>query len=218
MKALQLLEVMTIKEHNLIVIEGVVGVGKTSLMEILMSKGYMMLPEPIADNPILDKFYYNRARYAFTLQIFLLNRRFEQLLDAATIGNAVMDRSIYGDAIFAKMLNENRELSDDEYNIFVELLNNMLKFVKAPKLLIYLEASTDEAIKRINIRGRNYEQEVEYEYWEKLNKEYSTYFDKYNLSPILKINVDGVDFKNNPADREYVISLIDKKLKELEEW
>lgn len=213
-------EVETIKtnEHNLIVIEGVVGVGKTSLMEILMDKGYIMLPEGVEDNPILDKFYYNRERYAFSLQIYLLNKRFEQVLDAERLGDAVMDRSIYGDAIFAKMLNESRELSDEEYNIFIELLNNMLRFVKSPKLLIYLEASTDEAIKRINMRGRNYEKEVEYEYWDKLNEEYSIYFDNYTLSPMLRINVDGLDFKNNPLDREYLISLIDDKLEELEEW
>lgn len=202
---------------SVIAIEGVVGVGKTSLMEIMMEKGYAILPEIVEDNPILDKFYYNRKRYAFPLQVYLLNKRFEQILGAENIKNVVMDRSIYGDAIFAKMLNQGRELHDEEYNIFVELLENLLKFIEPPKLLIYLEADTEEAVNRINMRGRSYEKEVEYEYWSTLNKEYREYFNNYNLSPILKINVNQLDFKNNPKDREHVIKLIDDKLREIKE-
>lgn len=209
---------MTLDKGNLIVIEGVVGVGKTTLMEIMLEKGYKVLPEPIAENPILDKFYYNRKRYSFPLQVFLLNKRFEQTLLAEDSKNSVMDRSIYGDGIFAKMLNENRELSEEEYNIFKDLLNNLLKVLKPPKLLIYLEANTNEAVKRINMRGRTYEQEVELSYWEKLNKEYRDYFKNYKHSPILKINVNNLDFKNNINDKEYIISLIDNKLNELKEW
>lgn len=201
--------------YDMIVIEGVVGVGKSSLMRILGQKGYVEFEEPVVDNPILDKFYHDRQRYSFPLQVFFLNKRFEHIKKAKSVTNAVMDRSIYGDAIFARMLNINDEMSDEEFEIYVELLENMLEHVQRPKLMVYLEISVDEAIKRIKKRGRDYEQIVERAYWEKLNEEYATYFDNYSLSPILKINVDNIDFENNAEDRVYVMNLIDEKLKEL---
>lgn len=201
----------------MITIEGVVGVGKTTLMEILVNEGYNPIKEPVIDNPILDRFYHNRKRYSFPLQIFFLNKRFEQIHKVNPEMKNVMDRSIYGDAIFAKLLNENNELSDIEYEIFEELFDNLVKYIEKPKLLIYLETSTDHAMLRINQRGRGYEQAVERDYWEKLNNSYQEFFNNYSMSPVLKINVENLDFKNNSKDKEYVLSLINNKLKELED-
>lgn len=201
--------------YDMIVIEGVVGVGKSSLMNILGEKGYIEFEEPVVDNPILDKFYHDRARYSFPLQVFFLNKRFEHIKKATTVTNAVLDRSIYGDAIFARMLNLNGEMSDEEFGIYQELLENMLEHVQAPKLMVYLEVSVDEAMRRIHKRGRDYELIVERAYWEKLNAEYETYFGEYDLSPILRINVDQLDFENNQEDRIYVMGLIDEALKQL---
>lgn len=200
----------------MIVVEGVVGVGKSSLMYILGEQGYTEFEEPVVDNPILDKFYHDRTRYSFPLQVFFLNKRFEHIKKAKDVENSVMDRSIYGDAIFARMLNLNEEMSDEEFQIYEELLINMLEHVQAPKLMIYLEIGVDEAMRRIEKRGRDYEQIVERAYWERLNKEYRDYFESYDLSPVLKINVDNLDFENNPEDRIHVLSLINEKLKELE--
>lgn len=200
----------------MIVVEGVVGVGKSSLMYILGEQGYTEFEEPVVDNPILDKFYHDRTRYSFPLQVFFLNKRFEHIKKAKDVENSVMDRSIYGDAIFARMLNLNEEMSDEEFQIYEELLINMLEHVQAPKLMIYLEIGVDEAMRRIHKRGRDYELIVEREYWEKLNKEYQDYFDNYELSPLLKINVDNLDFENNPEDRVYVLDQIHAALKELE--
>ena len=200
----------------MIVVEGVVGVGKSSLMYILGEQGYTEFEEPVVDNPILDKFYHDRTRYSFPLQVFFLNKRFEHIKKAKDVENSVMDRSIYGDAIFARMLNLNEEMSDEEFQIYEELLINMLEHVQAPKLMIYLEIGVDEAMRRIEKRGRDYEQIVERAYWERLNKEYRDYFESYDLSPVLKINVDNLDFENNPEDRIHVLSLINNKLKELE--
>lgn len=198
--------------YDMIVIEGVVGVGKSSLMNILAKEDYEAFEEPVVDNPVLDKFYYDRARYAFPLQVFFLNKRFEHIKSAKDVSRAVMDRSIYGDAIFARMLNLNGEMSDEEFSIYTELLQNMLEHVHVPKLMVYLEISVDEAMKRIAKRGRDYEMVVEREYWEKLNTEYRDYFDNYDLSPILKINVDNLDFENNPEDREYVLGRVHEAL------
>lgn len=199
---------------DMIVVDGVVGVGKSTLMNILVEQGYVPFREPVDDNPILDKFYYDRKRYSFPLQVFFLNKRFKQIKEASKIKNSILDRSIYGDVIFAKMLCDNGEMEKEEFNLYRELLENMLEHLEAPKLMIYLEASVDEAIRRIQKRGRDYEQIVERDYWQHLNNEYSEYFKHYNKSPILKINVDNLDFENNMEDREKVLSLINEKLKE----
>ena len=201
--------------YNMIVIEGVVGCGKTTVMDLLEKEGMVAYAEPVVDNPILDKFYYDRPRYAFPLQVFFLNKRFEHLKDAAKIENAVLDRSIYGDAIFAKLLNKNGEMSDEEYQIYEELLINMLEHVEAPKLMVYLRISVDGAIKRIQKRGRDYEQEVEREYWENLNIEYEKFFDEFNLpTKLLIVDVDERDFIDNKEDKEFLFNEIKKAIKE----
>lgn len=128
------------------------------------------------------------------------------------IQNAVMDRSIYGDVIFAKMLMESGEMSKEEFELYIELFENMLEHCHPPKLMVYLEVSVDEAINRINKRGRDYEKIVERDYWERLNKNYQEYFGQYSISPILKINVDNINFESNPEDREYIINLIKSHL------
>ena len=198
----------------MIVVDGVVGVGKTTLMNILVEEfGYTAFLEPVVDNPILDKFYYDRKRYSFTLQIFFLNNRFKSIKEASLVDNAVLDRSIYGDLIFAQLLMEHDEMDKEEYNIYTDLFENMVEHLCPPKLMIYLETSVDEAIKKINKRGREYEKVVEKDYWLKLNEQYTEYFKDYNISPLLKINVDSLDFENNAKDREYVLNLIREALK-----
>ncbi|MBZ4663159.1 MAG: deoxyguanosine kinase [Caloramator sp.] len=198
---------------NMLVIDGVVGAGKTTLMNILKNEGFIPFEEPVYNNPILEKFYYDRHRYSFPLQIFFLNKRFKHIKEASLIENAVMDRSIYGDVIFAKMLMESGEMSREEFDLYIELFENMLEHCHPPKLMVYLEVSVDEAIRRIYQRGREYEKVVERAYWERLNKHYQDYFEQYSISPILKINVDNLDFENNLKDREYIINLIKQNLR-----
>lgn len=203
---------------NAIIVDGPVGVGKTSLMDILVDEfGLTPFIEPVSDNPLLDRFYHNRKRYSFPLQIFFLNKRFAMLKEATSCDKAIMDRSIYGDVIFARLLNQGGDMENEEYALYKELLANMLEHVKPPKLMIYLETSVDSVIKKIIKRGRDYEQIVEREYWENLNNEYQDYFSHYNISPLLKIKVEDLDFVNNEKDREYVIKLIKDKLEEIDE-
>ncbi len=201
---------------NMIVIDGVVGVGKSTLMEILTQEGYIPFREPVEENPLLDKFYYDRKRYAFPLQVYFLNRRFKQIKEASALEKAVLDRSIYGDVIFAKMLSDQGDMEKAEFALYEELLENMLEHLKAPKLMIYLESSVDAVVKKIQKRGREYELVVENEYWQTLNREYTEYFKTYNKSPLLTINVDNLDFEHNKEDREYVLGLIHDKLATIE--
>ena len=185
-------------------------------MEILTQEGYIPFREPVEENPLLDKFYYDRKRYAFPLQVYFLNRRFKQIKEASALEKAVLDRSIYGDVIFAKMLSDQGDMEKAEFALYEELLENMLEHLKAPKLMIYLESSVDAVVKKIQKRGREYELVVENEYWQTLNREYTEYFKTYNKSPLLTINVDNLDFEHNKEDREYVLGLIHDKLATIE--
>lgn len=199
----------------MICIEGVVGVGKSSLMNLIAQQGYVMYEEPVVDNPILEKFYYDRKRWSFPLQVFFLNQRFINIKSASKIEKSVMDRSIYGDAIFAKMLELSGDMSREEFSLYESLLNNMLEHVARPKLMISLECSVDEAISRIQKRGRDYEQVVERAYWQNLHDQYELYFKAYDLSPMLRINVDNLDFENNKADQDYVLKCFNEKINEI---
>lgn len=205
------------KPNETIVIDAVVGAGKTSYMEMLSEE--MKIPcfqEPVQENPLLDKFYYDRKRYAFPLQIYFLNRRFEMLKQASEAGEPrLMDRSIYGDMIFAKMLYEEGDMEKEEFILYRDLLTNMLDHVEAPKLMIYLKIDTDSAIERIKKRGRDYEQIVERNYWENLNREYEDYFFEYNLSPLLVIEAAKYDIVGNLKDREEVLRIIRQKIIEV---
>lgn len=208
-----------IKKNNpneLIIVDGVVGSGKTTFMNLL--KEELSLPgfeEPVTDNPLLEKFYHDRKRYSFPLQVFFLNRRFRMLKDAGeNLTASVMDRSIYGDVIFAKLLHEGGDMEKDEFDLYQELLVNMLDHIESPKLMIYLKCDVDTAIHRIEKRGRDYEQIVERDYWERLNKEYEDYFKEYNLSKLLVIDVKNYDLLENEKDRKEVMDLVKKAISE----
>ncbi|NCC78893.1 MAG: deoxynucleoside kinase [Clostridia bacterium] len=202
----------------MIVVDGVVGSGKTTLMNILKEElGVSGFEEPVTDNPILGKFYHDRKRYAFPLQIFFLNRRFRMLKEAqAKKVSSVMDRSIYGDVIFAKLLHDGGDMEKDEFDLYQDLLTNMLDHIEAPKLMIYLRADVDTAIDRIEKRGRDYEQIVERDYWERLNREYEAYFSAYNLSKLLIIEAKDYDIRDSEEDRKKVVQLVREALAETE--
>lgn len=198
-----------------IVIDGTVGVGKSTLMTILQNGGFTPFPEPVFDNPLLDKFYANKKRYSFPLQVFFLNKRFEHIKKMSKINMAVGDRSIYGDQIFAQMLRDSGDMTIEEYNIYKELLDNMLQHCQHPTLMIYLQISVDEAVRRIQKRGRDFELGVERDYWDDLNERYGKFFKEYNYSPVLTIDVSDLDFENNAEHRQLVIDRINQKLKSL---
>lgn len=197
----------------MIYVDGVVGVGKTTLSKIISEHfNKELYQEPVYENPILDKFYYDKKRYSFSLQVLLLNKRLEMIKESIKNGGGVFDRAIYCDKIFADILHEDGDLSEDEYNLYLELSQNMFRYIEPPKLIVYLETTVDNAIKKIKNRGRDFEQIMPRDYWEKLNSHYSSYFENYEDCKVLRVNVDGKDFKNCEKDREEILKLISQHI------
>ena len=202
--------------NNMIIVDGVVGVGKSSLMNILSEElGLTVLPEPVVDNPLLPKFYDDMKKYGFALQVFFLNNRFRMIKEAQRLGGAIMDRAIYGDVIFAKMLGDQGNMSKEELDCYLDLFTNMMEHLPTPELLIYLKTDVDSAIKKIQKRGRAFEQETPRQYWEDLNREYDAYFSSCTVAPVLTIDVSNLDYVNIEEDRRYVVELIKDRLVEI---
>ena len=196
--------------------------------------------EPVEDNPVLPLFYKGneiaakkRAEgdkeatnpYAYLLQTFFLNRRFKMIKQAMQEDNNVLDRSIYEDAIFMKMNTEMGNATQVEYDIYQKLLDNMLEELpyaahkKSPDLMVMIDVSYDTMIKRIQKRGREYEQ-VEndpslVEYYQRLLHYYDLWKEEYDASPLLVIDGDKYDFVNSEEDRNKVLDMIESKLVEL---
>ena len=197
-------------------IAGVVGVGKSSLTNLIWENWcYVPFIETVFANPLLQKFYYDKKRYAFPLQVFFLNKRFEMCKQAVEYDNALMDRSIVEDTIFAKMLRDSGDMDPNEYHIYRELFTNMMEHVTNPDLMVYLKVSPEEAVRRINKRGREYDVQADTEYWYKLSQNYSEFFYDYSWTKLLTIECDELDFVNNDRDQMYVLEEIASHIEEI---
>ncbi|MGL4653907.1 MAG: deoxynucleoside kinase [Cetobacterium sp.] len=201
---------------NVICIEGVVGAGKTTLGELLAQElSIEFFQEPYINNPFLDKFYYNKERYSLLSQMYFLNKRIDIIEEASKFNGCIMDRSIYGDFLFAKMHLKNGFMSQDEFNLYESFWKKLISAREKPLLIVYLETTVDNAIKKIKERGRDFEMGVEKEYWNSLNEEYSNFFDSYSDSIVLKINIDNMDIRDNEKDRKLFFDMVKTKLREL---
>lgn len=210
---------------TVIVLSGPIGAGKSSLTGIL-SKYLNTKPfyESVDDNPVLPLFYENPEKYAFLLQVYFLNTRFQSIKHALEDDNNVLDRSIYEDALFFQMNADIGRATKEEVDTYYELLNNMMSELdrmpkEHPDLLVHIDVSYDTMIKRIQKRGRNYEQ-LSYDptledYYKRLLRYYKPWYEKYDYSPKMTIDGDKYDFMANEADREKVINQIVLKLKEI---
>ena len=185
-----------------IVVEGVIGVGKTSLSKLLAARteGRLNL-EVVEENPFLKKFYTDRAAFAFQTQIFFLLSRFRQ--QQHLFQHDLFSAILISDYLFAKdRIFANLNLSDDELTLYNQLAGILEQRVLKPDLVIYLQARTEVLLERILWRGRSYEQDMEAEYIDALNRAYSYYFHHYRETPLLVVNTDDLDFVNAPRDFE----------------
>jgi deoxyadenosine/deoxycytidine kinase len=207
-----------LKKGRHIAIAGNIGAGKTSLTTML-AKHYKWTPyfESVDDNPYLSDFYEDMKRWAFNLQIYFLSNRFKQILEIRRSGKTIIqDRTIYEDAyIFAPNLHALGLMSTRDYENYVNLFHLMTSLVEPPDLLIYLRASVPKLVEHIRKRGRDFENTISIEYLTKLNERYEAWISNYNLGELLIINVDEIDFVENPKDFSFVIDKIDSKLHNL---
>ncbi len=197
-------------ENNLIIVDGAVGIGKTSLVELLNRElNYKVYTEIFQDEyGLLEKYYSDGKKWCFPMQLNFLNNRYTQYIQASKLsGNIIMDRSIYSDPIFAELYLEKGDLDLVEYGIYQKLYKNLVTSLTPPRLLIYLECSLVEVVKRIKKRGRKEELIVPDEYWKELNDKYYDHYSNYK-STILRIDVSNLDFVNNPQDAEVLVKLI----------
>jgi deoxyguanosine kinase len=200
-----------LSEIKYICIEGVIGVGKTSLSKKLIEKySGKLIQEEFEINPFLEKFYKEREKYAFQAQMFFLVNRFKQLqfLNQEEIFSdfIISDYAFEKDRIFATV-----NLSLSELNIYESLYNNLRRELRQPDLVIYLQAGIDKLLYNIKKRGRKMEKHISREYLQELSNAYNDFFFKYNNTPLLIVNTNEIDFVNNKDDFENLCEAIFKE-------
>ncbi|HPF12006.1 MAG TPA: deoxynucleoside kinase [Flavobacteriaceae bacterium] len=198
-----------------VAIAGNIGSGKTTLTQLL-AKHYKWKAhfEDVEDNPYLDDFYTQMERWSFNLQIYFLNSRFRQIMDIHESGkNVIQDRTIYEDAhIFAPNLHAMGLMTNRDFENYRALFDLMESLTKSPDLLIYLRSSIPNLVNQIHKRGREYENTISIDYLSRLNERYEAWVHDYDKGNLLIVDVDNINFVDNPEDLGEVINRIDAEL------
>ncbi|MDO5978354.1 deoxynucleoside kinase [Flavivirga spongiicola] len=198
-----------------IAIAGNIGAGKTTLTKLL-AKHYKWEAqlEDVVDNPYLDDFYNQMERWSFNLQVYFLNSRFSQVLQIRQSGkDIIQDRTIYEDAhIFAPNLHAMGLMTNRDYENYRSLFDLMESLVQGPDVLIYLRSSIPNLVSQIHKRGRDYENSISIDYLSRLNERYEAWIHGYTKGKLLIIDVDNLNFVDNPEDLGSVINTIDAEI------
>ena len=190
-----------------IAVEGPIGVGKTSLVELLASRfeGVKILED--VQNPFLEPFYRGKEGAAFQVQLFFLLSRHQQHVELSQMDLftrfVVSDYTMPKDRIFARM-----NLDDEEFRLYDRLYRLLTSRLPKPDLVIYLEASVEMCMRRIRMRGREFERGMDPAYLQKLKDAYNAFFFRYAETPLLVVNTDEIDFVNKAEDFENLIQQI----------
>jgi deoxyadenosine/deoxycytidine kinase len=198
-----------------IVVAGNIGVGKTSLVNLLSKKiDWQPFFEPIAQNPYISDFYSNMKSWAFHSQVYFLGHRLKMHRMISQLDDSVIqDRSVYEDAeIFARNLYEQGYIVERDFQTYCDLYQTLLSFLPTPDLVIYLRASVPVLQKRISLRDRQYEQGIPTEYLERLNVLYERWINDFTQCPVLTVPADDLDFVMRPEHLELIASKVVEKL------
>ncbi|MBQ4818506.1 deoxynucleoside kinase [Aquimarina sp. MMG016] len=198
-----------------VAIAGNIGAGKTTLTKLL-AKHYKWEPqfEDVLENPYLEDFYNKMERWSFNLQIYFLNSRFRQILEIRESGkDIIQDRTIYEDAyIFAPNLHAMGLMTNRDFENYKSLFDLMESVVEGPDLLIYLRSSIPNLVSQIHKRGREYENTISIDYLSRLNERYEAWAHGYNKGNLLVVDVDHLNFVDNPEDLGSIINRIEAEL------
>ncbi|MBI4670924.1 MAG: deoxynucleoside kinase [Chloroflexi bacterium] len=199
-----------------LVIAGNIGVGKSTLVKVMHERlQWEPFYEAVVENPYLADFYADMPRWAFHSQMFFLTRRLHshhQLL--LHPGVVVQDRSVYEDAeIFARNLFLQGRMSTRDYATYSDMYEVLKLFLPPPHLVVYLQASVDTLLKRIALRGRDYEKGIERMYLEQLNRLYEEWIQNFQLAPVLTVPADRLDFVQYDRDLQMILDKVQQKLR-----
>jgi deoxyguanosine kinase len=200
----------TESSHQFVVIEGPIGVGKTSLARRLcVSLAAEGVLEQAAENPFLERFYRNPRAGALPAQLYFLFQRAQQLASLKQQDMfaplRVADYLLDKDRLFARVT-----LDDAEYALYEQVYAKLDIEAPKPDLVVYLQAPVDVLLERIGKRGIGYEQQIERDYLERLNEAYARFFHEYAAAPLLIVNAASIDPINNPADYDELLAAIQR--------
>lgn len=198
-----------------IAIAGNIGSGKSTLTNLLARHyGWEARYESVDHNPYLEDYYRDIHRWSFNLEVYFLKERFRDLIAISQADHTIIqDRTIFeGVYVFMANNHEMGNLSDRDYETYMELFEQMMHLVRVPDLMIYLHASVPHLVGNIQKRGRSYEQTIQLEYLQNLNRRYDDFiFNKYK-GRVMIVEKDELDFKDNPKDLAKIIDRIDSTL------
>ncbi len=198
-----------------IAIAGNIGAGKTTLTSLLAKHFRWQAHYEDADtNPYLSSFYEDMQRWSFNLQIYFLNSRFRQVVDIRNSDKSVIqDRTIYEDAyIFAPNLHQMNLMTTRDFDNYKSLFELMSSFIKPPDLLVYLRSEVPGLVRNIQKRGRDYEAAIRLDYLKSLNERYEEWINNYKEGNLLIIDVDDINFQDNPEDLGFIIDKVQGQL------
>jgi deoxyadenosine/deoxycytidine kinase len=198
-----------------IAIAGNIGSGKSTLTQML-AKHYGWEPryESVDNNPYLEDYYRDIHRWSFNLEVYFLKERFRDLLAIAESQHSIIqDRTIY-EGVYVFMQNNKAmgNLSDRDYETYMELFEQMMSMVRVPDLMIYLLASVPHLVANIQKRGREYEQTIQLDYLQNLNERYDDFIYHKYPGQVMTVNKDDLDFLHNPKDFAQIVDRIDRTL------
>jgi deoxyadenosine/deoxycytidine kinase len=197
------------EKYNYIAIEGNIGAGKTSLTKMISEDfNAKLVLERFADNPFLPKFYEDKERYAFPLEMSFLADRYQQLSDDLAQFDLFKNFIISDYYIFKSLIFAQVTLSKDEYLLYRKMFNLIYKEITKPDLYVYLYQNTDRLLENIKNRGRDFEQNIQADYLKKIHDGYQGFITTQNDLNLLTIDVSELDFVNNKADYKQIINII----------
>lgn len=210
---MNLREKYNIPANAVITIAGTVGVGKSTMTKSLADAlKFRTSFEKVDTNPYLDKFYDDFEKWSFHLQVYFLAERFKEQKRIFEYGGGfIQDRSIYEDTgIFAKMHSDKGTMTPTDYETYTNLFDAMVMtpYFPHPDVLVYIEGPVEDIIDRIAERGRPMEQQTDKAYWLEMHDRYSNWIDDFNACPVLRLDINDYDLKENPESVELIVERI----------